>query len=136
MGKTLSLDLRERVVGALEDVASCRAAAERFGVAASTAIRWVRRWRERGTLVAGTRGGNRRSHRIDAHREMILALIEEEPDLTLIEIGERYLVGLPLSEVQIGTLLAEIVTGATRHQVRMPTDFTMMFKAILTTEGM
>ena len=54
----------------------------------------------------------------------------------VIEIGERYLVGLPLSEIQIGTLLSEIVAGATRHNVRMPTDFTMLFKAILTTEGL
>ena len=54
----------------------------------------------------------------------------------VIDIAERYIVGLPLSEVQIGTLFAEIVSGATRHQVRMPTDFTMMFKAILTTEGL
>ncbi len=54
----------------------------------------------------------------------------------VIEITERYIVGLPLSEIQIGTLFGEIVTGAARHQVRMPTDFTMMFKAILTTEGM
>jgi ubiquinone biosynthesis protein len=38
--------------------------------------------------------------------------------------------------VQIGTLFSEIVTGAARHNVRMPTDFTMMFKAIITTEGM
>ena len=54
----------------------------------------------------------------------------------VIELGERYLSGLPLSEVQIGTLFSEIVTGAARHNVRMPTDFTMMFKAIITTEGM
>ncbi|MCA9654012.1 MAG: AarF/ABC1/UbiB kinase family protein [Myxococcales bacterium] len=54
----------------------------------------------------------------------------------VIEIAERYIVGLPLSEIQIGTLFGEIVTGATRHKVRMPTDFTMMFKAIITTEGM
>ncbi len=54
----------------------------------------------------------------------------------VIEIAERYIVGLPLSEIQIGLLFAEIVGGATKHQVRMPTDFTMMFKAIITTEGM
>jgi ubiquinone biosynthesis protein len=60
----------------------------------------------------------------------------ERFEADVIEIGERYLVGLPLSEVQIGTLFAEIVAGATRHNVGMPTDFTMMFKAILTTEGM
>jgi ubiquinone biosynthesis protein len=57
-------------------------------------------------------------------------------EVDVIEIAERYIVGLPLSEIQIGTLFGEIVAGATKHQVRMPTDFTMMFKAIITTEGM
>jgi ubiquinone biosynthesis protein len=51
-------------------------------------------------------------------------------------IAERYLVGVPLSQVQIGTLFSELVTGATKHRVRMPSDFTMMFKAIVTTEGL
>lgn len=60
----------------------------------------------------------------------------EKFEADVLEIAERYLVGLPLSEVQIGTLFAEIVAGATRHNIRMPTDFTMMFKAIITTEGM
>ena len=54
----------------------------------------------------------------------------------VIDLGERYLSGLPMSEVQIGMLFSEIVAGASRHNVRMPTDFTMMFKAIITTEGM
>ncbi|MEX1366080.1 MAG: AarF/ABC1/UbiB kinase family protein [Nannocystaceae bacterium] len=57
-------------------------------------------------------------------------------EMDTIEIAERYIVGLPLSEIQIGTLFAEIVSGAAKHNVRMPTDFTMMFKAIITTEGM
>lgn len=57
-------------------------------------------------------------------------------EVDVIEIAERYIVGLPLSEIQIGLLFGEIVVGATRHKVRMPTDFTMMFKAIITTEGM
>ncbi|HEY8377906.1 MAG TPA: AarF/ABC1/UbiB kinase family protein, partial [Nannocystis sp.] len=54
----------------------------------------------------------------------------------VVEIAERYLGGVPLSELQIGELFSELVAGATRHRVRMPTDFTMMFKAILTTEGL
>ncbi len=53
-----------------------------------------------------------------------------------IEIAERYLGGVALSEIQIGVLFGELVTAATRHRVRMPTDFTMMFKAIVTTEGL
>jgi ubiquinone biosynthesis protein len=54
----------------------------------------------------------------------------------VIEIAERYLGGIPLSELQIGELFGELVQGATRHRVRMPSDFTMMFKAIVTTEGL
>ena len=54
----------------------------------------------------------------------------------VIELAERYLSGMPISEVQIGVLFGELVAGATQHNVRMPTDFTMMFKAIITTEGM
>ncbi len=60
----------------------------------------------------------------------------ERFEADVVEIAERYLVGVPLSEIQIGTLFGEIVVGATRHNVRMPTDFTMMFKAIITTEGL
>jgi len=89
MAKSLSVDLHERVVGAVDAGMSRRAAAERFGVGVSSAIRWVQRVRDRGDLTPDKRGGNVRSHRIDAHRSRILAMVEAEPDLTLFEIGER-----------------------------------------------
>ena len=38
MARSLSVDLRRRVVGAIEGGLSCRAAAQRFGVSASSAI--------------------------------------------------------------------------------------------------
>ncbi len=53
-----------------------------------------------------------------------------------IAIAERYIVGVPLSQIRMGEFFSELVSGATRHNVRMPTDFTMMFKAIMTTEGL
>lgn len=60
MGKPYSLDLRERVVGAVEEEGlSRRAAAARFGVEASTAIAWVRRFREMGSLAPGRMGGHK-----------------------------------------------------------------------------
>jgi transposase len=89
MAKALSVDLRLRVVNAVEAGASCRAAAARFGVGVSSAIRWVARARTRGDLTPDRRGGNHRSHRIDAHRDLVLAWIEAEPDLTLAEMAER-----------------------------------------------
>ena len=89
MAKSLSVDLRRRVVDAVEEGSSCHAAAARFGVGVSSAIRWVARARTRGTLDPDKRGGNVRSHRIDAHRDHILGWIEAEPDLTLAEVAER-----------------------------------------------
>lgn len=87
--KALSIDLRQRVVAAVHDGASCRAAAARFGVGVSSAIRWVARARTRGDLTPDKRGGNVRSRRIDEHRDFLLALITAEPDLTLAEVAER-----------------------------------------------
>ena len=40
MARSLSQDLRDRVVAAIDDGLSCRAAAGRFGVSVSSAIRW------------------------------------------------------------------------------------------------
>ena len=89
MAKALSVDLRRRVVDAVEAGASCRSAAARFGVGVSSAIRWVKRARQRGDLSPDKRGGNHRSHRIDAHTAFLIDLNTAEPDLTLAEIAER-----------------------------------------------
>ena len=86
MSKALSVDLRERVVAAVVAGASCRAAAARFGVSASSAIRWCALAREAGSVVPGPLGGDRRSSRIEAHSALILGLVEQKSDITLSEI--------------------------------------------------
>ncbi|HZR90413.1 MAG TPA: helix-turn-helix domain-containing protein, partial [Bradyrhizobium sp.] len=48
MAKPLSEDLRIRVVRAVEGGLSRRAAAERFGISAASAVRFVKDWRESG----------------------------------------------------------------------------------------
>ena len=87
MTKPLSIDLRERLISAVEGGMSRRSAAERFGIAASTAIKWVDQWRQTGHVRPRRQGGDYRSHRIEAHAEEILALIKETPDITLFEIA-------------------------------------------------
>ena len=87
MTRPLSTDLRERLISAVEGGMSRRSAAERFGIAASTSIKWVDRWRRSGDIRPQPQGGDRRSHRIEAHAEEILALVEEKPDITLSEIA-------------------------------------------------
>ena len=65
MPRALSLDLRERVIAAIEEGASCREAAERFSVGVATAIRWRARLRAEGEIAAKPMGGDRHSHRTD-----------------------------------------------------------------------
>ena len=86
MSKALSVDLRERVVRAVSEGASCRAAAARFGVSASSAVRWCARLRDTGSVVPGALGGDRRSGRIEAHAALILQQVERTPDITLGEL--------------------------------------------------
>lgn len=86
----LSDDLRKRVVGAvLEGGMSRNAAAKRFGVSIASAIRWVWRFRATGEISPAPTGGDRRSNRIEAHRDYLLGLIGRQPDVTLLEIQER-----------------------------------------------
>ncbi len=60
MGKPYSIDLRERVVAAVETGGlSCHRAAAQFGVGVSTAINWVRRLRETGSVAPGQMGGHK-----------------------------------------------------------------------------
>jgi transposase len=91
MAKTLSEDLRVRVIAAVQGGLSRHAAAERFGIAVATAVRWLRVWHE-------ARGGDRHTARIEGFGAVILDAIEAQVDITLVELaallerehGERF----------------------------------------------
>jgi transposase len=80
------MDLRERLVSAVDGGLSRRDAASRFGVAPSTAIKWVAQWRRTGHVRPRAQGGDKRSHRIESRADEILALVEATPDITLVEL--------------------------------------------------
>jgi len=86
MARALSLDLRKRVVDAVAEGVSCRQAAVRFGVSASSAIRWAAQIRSGGALAPMKQGGDRRSQRIEAEAAFILGAIAKQPDMTLAEL--------------------------------------------------
>ena len=87
MTRPLSNDLRQRLIKAVADGATCRSAAARFGIAPSTAVKLVRRWRDSGTSAARPQGGDMRSERIEAYCDEILGLIAKQIDITLAEIA-------------------------------------------------
>ena len=84
-----SLDLRERVVDAVEKGASRRGAAGAFKVSVSTAIRWMKRLATTGRCAPLASGGDHRSMALEQHKDWLLALVGEEPDATLAEIQTR-----------------------------------------------
>jgi transposase len=93
MGKPYSVDLRERVVAAVETGGmSCHRAAAQFGVGVSTAINWVRRLRETGSVAPGQMGGHKPKSISGDHRAWLLERTKEK-DFTLrglvAELAER-----------------------------------------------
>jgi transposase len=83
MPKSYSGDLRERVIEAVEAGASRREAGERFEISASSSVRWLQRWHESGSAEPKPRGGS--VSPLEEFAPQILALIAEQPDLTLVE---------------------------------------------------
>ena len=93
MARPFSIDLRERVVDAVERGGlSWRQAAARFGVGVSTVIAWVARFRETGSVAPGKMGGHRPKKLIGAWRDWLLERCRER-DFTLrglvAELAER-----------------------------------------------
>ena len=83
MPKAYSGDLRERVIEAVETGASRREAAEGFEISASSAVKWLQRWREERSAAPKPRGGS--ISPLEEFATEILALVAEQPDLTLVE---------------------------------------------------
>jgi len=57
MARAYSLDLRERVVGAVVAGQSCRAVASTFGVSIASVVKWSQRFRATGSAALGRLAG-------------------------------------------------------------------------------
>tara|TARA_B100000745_G_C20097929_1_gene375462 strand:+ start:164 stop:550 length:387 start_codon:yes stop_codon:yes gene_type:complete len=89
MAQYLSEDLRIRVIRAVEGGMSRNAAARHFGVSIASAVRWMDEYLRTGRTAPRPRGGARRSGRIAAQGDFLMAAIEEVPDITLAELRQR-----------------------------------------------
>ena len=112
-----SEDLRSLVVEEVKGGASRRAAAQRFKVSASSAIRWVGLHEETGGVRGKPRKGKSRSP-LEPHAGWLLELIGKEPDLTLAEIERRL-----LSEVGVHTTDSSIDRFFKRHKISFKKNF-------------
>ena len=91
MARAYSQDLRDRLINAVEqDGMSRSAAARRFGVSRSAAIKWIARYRREGARAPVGTGGHRPSA-LKPHRSFVEAALAEQPDITLEALGRRLL---------------------------------------------
>lgn len=93
MAKPYSNDIRERVVSAVVDEGlSRRAAAARYSIGVSSAIRWVDRFEETGSVAPGQMGGHK-PKKIRGEHHVWLVQRCQEKEFTLrglvSELAER-----------------------------------------------
>ncbi len=86
MAAPLSVDLRKRLVRAVEQGSSARAAARRFDVSPSAAIKLVSRVRQTGSSTAPAKIGGYRRPLLDGHEAVLRGLTAAKPGITLSEI--------------------------------------------------
>jgi transposase len=86
MPKPYSLDLRERVVGFVENGHSRRAAAAHFRVSVSFVVNLMKAVRTRGSFEPKPSGG-RRHAKLEPHRSFLLAQVVEKADITMPELA-------------------------------------------------
>jgi transposase len=114
MTRPYSLDLRERMVRAVEGGASRRATAAKFDVSPSCVVKLLQRWRQRGTLAPEPVSGGRRAKLAD-HAERVEALLAATPDLTIAELRTRLAAdGIAVSPAAISRFLK--ACGLTRKK--------------------
>ena len=85
MPAPMSMDLRLRIVGAIERGSSIREAARRFAVSPSAAIKLMQRVRTTGSAAPARYGGHRRPL-LASYEADLKGLVETTPDLTLAEL--------------------------------------------------
>ena len=89
MGICRSDDLRVRVVEAVIAGSSRRAAAERFAVSVSSAIRWSARALSEGSPAPRKQGRPSGRGPLATHLDYLIAAVEAEPDITMPELAVR-----------------------------------------------
>jgi putative transposase len=89
MTKPYSMDLRERVVAAvLTEGLSRHRAAARFGIAVSSAVKWVARYRATGSAAPSKMGGYKPKTLRGEHAAWLIARCQEK-DFTISQLVEE-----------------------------------------------
>ena len=116
MARALSLDLRQRIVASVEGGLSRRAAATRFAVSESCAIKLVRHWKRTGSVAPAQIGGYKR-FALAGHEELVRSLVTGRNDQTLDDLREQLAAaGIVVSRTAVHRYLEALgLTRKKRH---------------------
>lgn len=89
MGKSYSIDLRDRIAAFVEEGHSRRAASRRLGVSESFAVKLMQRMAKLGSLLPATQGRPPGSGKLAAHEAFLIRTVEQTPDITMPELSAR-----------------------------------------------
>ena len=87
MGRTYSLDLRQRVINRIAGGQSRRGAAEDMSVSASFAVKLVARHERTGLLEPAPQGRPAGTGKLAPYREFLIGRVKEKPDITMPELA-------------------------------------------------
>lgn len=87
MGKSLSLDMRQRVLAFIEEGHSCTHAAGIFRISISSAIRIAARQRETGSVAPARQGRPRGGGKLEPYAGFLRAHVVAVPDITMPDLA-------------------------------------------------
>jgi len=87
MGRSISSDLRQRMVRGIASGRTRRAVAEQFEVAPSTAVRIQARFAATGSVEPAKQGRPQGSGKLGPYRDCLVAKVEEQPDITMPDLA-------------------------------------------------
>ena len=91
MGHSYSMDLRERVVASVNEGLSRREAARLFKVSDSCAVKLLQRVAATGSAAPARQGRPPGHGKLSAHRDFLIASVNEKPDITMPELAGKLL---------------------------------------------
>ena len=91
MGKSYSLDLRERVYGLIAAGHSRRAAARHFAVSPSFAVKLAERVEVTGSARPARQGRPPGSGKLAPYRDFLVSCVAARPDITMPELAAALL---------------------------------------------
>lgn len=98
MAKPYSLDLRERVIAACDAGGRAENVGPTFGVSGRVVYKWLALRRETGS-IAPRSGKTGPTPKLEAHRETLRELVEEDPDAALQELRDRLPIKVAVSTI-------------------------------------